>query len=90
MRYVRRPSYQVFPLRGRCHGVTDEVELGDRSVKTAIENSFHHLIRRYTPPSPQGEGKGGAASGKVMCCAFAQRDVSLREVMCLPPEWRQT
>ena len=51
----RRTSYLVFPLRGRCHGVTDEVEPDNRSAKTAIENSFHHLIRRYTPPSPQGE-----------------------------------
>ena len=67
----RRTSYLVSPLRGsgnpqnllrafrgtpaRRHRVTDEVEPDNRSAKTAIENSFHHLIRRYTPPSPQGE-----------------------------------
>jgi hypothetical protein len=53
---ARRRAPVTFPLRGRCHGVTDEVVSGIKRKMMTFGLFLLHLIRRYTPPSPQGEG----------------------------------
>ena len=74
--------FQVFPLRGRCHGVTDEVVFGSKQIEITVGLFLLHLIRRkrHLPLKEKATGVRLRA-GNVKCCPGGQSEVLLRKVM---------